>query len=115
MVIERLRKFSLQLDNDTPCHHKQLEAAMARIQKPHHALMMAAFLQAYTNELETEVIHLQEENAKLRRQYHEVNEDPFFSFPSLSCEFPICTKHRFTNFGCFSFCLRFSFIGGNNV
>lgn len=32
------------------------------------------FMQAYTTELEQEVAHLEQENAKLRRQLEQVNE-----------------------------------------
>lgn len=34
-------------------------------------------MQAYTNELELEVAHLVEENAKLKRQQEKVNESKF--------------------------------------
>lgn len=47
-------------------------------------------LQAYTNELELEVAHLMEENARLKRQQEQVNnhemDPPFLGVPLLSFE-----------------------------
>ena len=45
-----------------------------------HSHPILNLLQAYTNELELEVAHLQEENAKLRRQQEKVKIRVMFLF-----------------------------------